>query len=83
MVEIKHLSSEGARTEVLEALRGRGNWKAMATPERFSRTFPSDIREDWRGKVSVSRGGACSSRSPQGEPLRCMQVPDELDLRTA
>ena len=47
MVEIKHLSSEGARTEVLEALRGRGNWKAMATPERFSRAFPSDIREDW------------------------------------
>ena len=35
------------------------------------------------GKVSVSGGGACSSRSPQGEPLRCMQVPDELDLRTA
>ena len=82
MVEIKHLSSEGARTEVLEALRGRGNWKAMATPERFSRAF---VRYQGRlgGKVSVSRGRACSSRSPQGEPLRCMQVPDELDLRTA
>ena len=48
MVEIKHLSSEGARKEVLEALRRRENWKAMATPERFSRTFPSDIRDDWR-----------------------------------
>ena len=47
MVEIKHLSSENGRSEVLEALRSRGNWKAMATPERFSRAFPSDIREGW------------------------------------
>ena len=75
MVEIKHLSSEGARTEVLEALRSRGNWKAMATPERFSRTFPPDIREDWGARfqsagvelVRVSRHrvnlfDACKSR---------------------
>ena len=52
MVEIKHLSSEEARTEVLE--RGRGNWKAMATPERFSRTFPSDIREGWGARFRSS-----------------------------
>lgn len=75
MVEIKHLSSEGARAEVLEALRSRGNWKAMATPERFSRTFPSDIREDWRtrfqsagvelvrvGRHRVNLFDACKSR---------------------
>jgi len=47
MVEIKHLSTDKARTEVLEALRRREKWKAMATPERFLRTFPIDIRDDW------------------------------------
>ena len=54
MVEIKHLSTDGARSEVLEALRSRGSWKAMATPERFSRAFPADIREDWGGRFQSS-----------------------------
>ena len=75
MVEIKDLSSENGRSEVLEALRSRGNWKAMATPERFSRTFPSDIREDWGvrfelagvelvrvGRHRVNLFDACKSR---------------------
>tara|TARA_B100001989_G_scaffold191278_1_gene140245 strand:+ start:233 stop:808 length:576 start_codon:yes stop_codon:yes gene_type:complete len=75
MVEIKHLNSENGRSEVLEALRSRGNWKAMATPERFSRTFPSDIREDWGarfesagvelvrvGRHRVNLFDACKSR---------------------
>ena len=75
MVEIKHLSSENGRSEVLEALRSRGNWKAMATPERFTRIFPSDIREDWGarfqsagvelvrvGRHRVNLFDACKSR---------------------
>ena len=60
MVEIKHLSSEGARDEVLEALRSRGNWKAMATPERFSR-IPARYQGRLGCSVSVGRGGACPS----------------------
>ena len=75
MVEIKHLSSETGRSEVLEALRNRANWKAMATPERFPSTFPSDIREDWGarfqsagvelvrvGRHRVNLFDACKSR---------------------
>ncbi len=75
MVEIKYLSSDNARAEVLEALRSRGNWNAMATPERFSRSFPSHIRDDWRtrfqstgvelvrvGRHRVDLFHACKSR---------------------
>ena len=75
MVEIKHLSTEKARSEVLETLQRRGNWKAMATPERFSRAFPLDIRDHWGdrfqsagvelvrvGRHRVNLFDACKSR---------------------
>ena len=54
MVEIKYLSSEKARSEVLEYLERSSHWKAMATPERFSKSFPSEIRDIWADRFDSS-----------------------------
>ena len=48
MVEIKHLETDQARSEVLETISKMRKWKAMATPIRFSRSFPEEIRDEWR-----------------------------------
>ncbi len=48
MVEIKHLGTDSARAEVLETISKMDKWKVMATPIRFSRSFPEEIREEWR-----------------------------------
>ncbi len=47
MVEIKHLMTDQARSEVLETISKMNEWKAMATPIRFSISFPEEIREEW------------------------------------
>lgn len=47
MVEIKHLESDKARSEVLETISKMKNWKAMATPMRFASSFPERTRNDW------------------------------------
>lgn len=47
MVEIKHLGSEKTRSEVLHTISKMENWKVMATPIRFVKSFPSDVREEW------------------------------------
>jgi glycerophosphoryl diester phosphodiesterase len=48
MVEIKHLETDQARSEVLETISKMSKWKAMATPIRFSRSFPEETRDEWR-----------------------------------
>ena len=47
MVEIKHISTDGARREVIDALSSRERWKVMATPERFEKIFPPGTRKEW------------------------------------
>lgn len=48
MVEIKELISDQCRAEIIESVAGRKNWKLMATPERFERSYPADGRNRWR-----------------------------------
>ena len=50
MVEIKHLETDQARLEVLETISKMNKWKAMATPIRFSRSFPEETRDEWRSR---------------------------------
>jgi len=50
MVEIKHLGTDQARSEVLETISKMNKWKAMATPIRFSRSFPEEVRDEWRSR---------------------------------
>ena len=47
MVEIKHLETDQARSEVLETISEMSKWKVMATPIRFSRSFPEETRDEW------------------------------------
>jgi glycerophosphoryl diester phosphodiesterase len=47
MVEIKHLETDQARSEVLETISKMSKWKAMATPIRFARSFPEETRDEW------------------------------------
>ena len=39
MVEIKEVFSDGARMEIIQSLSKLENWKLMATPERFEKSF--------------------------------------------
>ena len=48
MVEIKHLETDQARSEVLETISRMSKWKLMATPIRFSSAFPEETRDEWR-----------------------------------
>ena len=50
MVEIKHLETDQARSEVLETISKMRKWKAMATPIRFSRSFPEETRDEWHSR---------------------------------
>tara|TARA_B100000131_G_scaffold217794_1_gene209297 strand:- start:328 stop:903 length:576 start_codon:yes stop_codon:yes gene_type:complete len=54
MVEIKHIFSEKARSEVLDSVSGRENWKVMATPKRFEMSFPTEIRNYWAERFDKS-----------------------------
>tara|TARA_Y100001960_G_scaffold323268_1_gene401409 strand:+ start:2499 stop:3074 length:576 start_codon:yes stop_codon:yes gene_type:complete len=48
MVEIKQISTDGARKEVIDALSSKPRWKVMATPERFEEIFPLETRKQWK-----------------------------------
>jgi glycerophosphoryl diester phosphodiesterase len=50
MVEIKHLETDQARSEVLETISKMRKWKVMATPIRFSRSFPEETRDEWHSR---------------------------------
>ena len=51
MIEIKHLISDEARREVITAMVGHPNWTLMATPLRFTASFPSESRAHWHKEV--------------------------------
>jgi len=48
MVEIKQISTDGGRKEVIDALSSKPRWKVMATPERFEKIFPLESRNRWK-----------------------------------
>ena len=48
MVEVKNLKSDEARRTLISAISGKPNWKLMATPDRFSNSFPANSREYWK-----------------------------------
>ena len=48
MVEVKNLKSDEARRTLISTISGKPNWKLMATPERFSNSFPANSREYWK-----------------------------------
>lgn len=54
MVEIKEVFSDGARMEIIQSLSKLENWKLMATPERFEKSFPKDSRIHWSEEISNS-----------------------------
>ena len=54
MVEIKEVFSDGARMEIIQELSKLENWKLMATPERFEKSFPKDSRKHWSEEISNS-----------------------------
>ena len=54
MVEIKEVFSDGARMEIIQSLSKFENWKLMATPERFEKSFPKDSRTHWSEEISNS-----------------------------
>lgn len=51
MIEIKHLHSDEARREIIAAMVGHANWMLMATPIRFSESFPSESRDYWHNEI--------------------------------
>jgi|TARA_B110000263_G_C15269204_1_gene492613 glycerophosphoryl diester phosphodiesterase len=51
MIEIKNLISDEARREVITAMVGHPNWTLMATPLRFTASFPSESRAHWHSEV--------------------------------
>jgi len=55
MVEIKEIFSDHARNEIINRISGLENWKLMATPERFDKSFPKDTRNFWRQKMNDSK----------------------------
>lgn len=54
MVEIKEVFSDGARMEIIQTLSKFKNWKLMATPERFEKSFPEESRTHWSEEISNS-----------------------------
>ena len=49
MVEVKELTTDAARKNVITAISSKPNWKLMATPTRFLESFPSESRDYWEG----------------------------------
>jgi glycerophosphoryl diester phosphodiesterase len=54
MVEIKEIFSDEARKEIIETLSRFDNWKLMATPERFEKSFPESTRPHWSKEIHSS-----------------------------
>ena len=62
MVEIKEIFSDQARIEIINRVSELNNWKIMATPERFEKSFPKESRDFWdeelkKAKVELVRVG--------------------------
>ena len=62
MVEIKEIFSDQARNEIINRISELDNWKIMATPERFEKSFPKESRDFWdeelkKAKVELVRVG--------------------------
>ena len=62
MVEIKEIFSDRARNEIINRVSELDNWKIMATPERFEKSFPKESRDFWdeelkKAKVELVRVG--------------------------
>ena len=62
MVEIKEIFSDQARNEIINRVSELDNWKIMATPERFEKSFPKESRDFWdeelkKAKVELVRVG--------------------------
>ncbi len=51
MVEIKEIFSDQARNEIINRVSELENWKIMATPERFEKSFPKESRAFWRKEI--------------------------------
>jgi glycerophosphoryl diester phosphodiesterase len=51
MVEIKEIFSDRARNEIINRISELENWKIMATPERFEKSFPKESRAFWRKEI--------------------------------
>ncbi len=51
MVEIKEIFSDQARNEIINRISELENWKIMATPERFEKSFPKESRAFWRKEI--------------------------------
>jgi len=54
MVEIKEIFSDHARNKIIETLSQFDNWKLMATPERFEKSFPEPSRSHWNKEIQSS-----------------------------
>ena len=51
MVEIKEIFSDQARNEIINRISELENWKIMATPERFEKSFPKESRAFRRKEI--------------------------------
>lgn len=47
MVEVKEIFSDEARYEIINTVSQFKDWKIMATPERFEKSFPKESRYYW------------------------------------
>ena len=47
MVEVKEIFSDEARYEIINTVSQFKDWKIMATPERFEKSFPKESRSYW------------------------------------
>ena len=47
MVEVKEIFSDEARYEIINTVSQFKDWKIMATPERFEKSFPKESRPYW------------------------------------
>ncbi|MCP2503588.1 MAG: glycerophosphodiester phosphodiesterase [Candidatus Thalassarchaeaceae archaeon] len=54
MVEIKEVFSDQARIEIIQTISEFKNWKLMATPERFEKSFPQESRTHWSQEIHAS-----------------------------
>ena len=51
MIEIKEIFSDEAKYELIKRTSDHENWKIMATPERFEKSFPKDSRDFWAEQI--------------------------------
>ena len=55
MVEIKEIFSDRARNEIINRVSELDNWKIMATPERFEKSFPKESRGCWDEELKMAK----------------------------